>query len=80
MYSAGAVEWVKEVEVRPEQVLLPHKGLLGGMLEIGGRGEVINRATLFEQLGPSYMGQLDLGEMMAAVPSVRERELGSTNR
>ena len=61
---------VKEVEVRPEQVSLPHQGLLRGMLEIGGRGEVINRATLFEQLGSSYMGQLDLGEMMAAVPSV----------
>lgn len=66
---------VKQVVVQPEQMSIMYQGLLRAMLEIGGRGEVINRATLHEKLGTSHMAQLDLGEMMEGVPSVKGYKL-----
>lgn len=66
---------VKQVVVQPEQMSIMHQGLLRAMLEIGSRGEVINRATLHEKLGSSHMAQLDLSEMMEGVPSVKGYKL-----
>ncbi|UTR12738.1 hypothetical protein MM300_10885 [Evansella sp. LMS18] len=66
---------VKQVVVQPEQMSIMYQGLLRAMLEIGGPGEVINRATLHEKLGTSHMAQLDLGEMMEGVPSVKGYKL-----
>ncbi|MFA9559931.1 DnaB-like helicase N-terminal domain-containing protein [Evansella sp. AB-rgal1] len=60
---------MKELVIQPEHFSILHRDLFRAMIEISVRGEMINRATLFEKLGSNYMSQLNIGEMMEAVPS-----------
>lgn len=62
---------IRELVVEPHHFTIIHQGLFKAMKEIDERDEEINRATLYERLGPSYMGQVDLGQMMEGVPSVK---------
>lgn len=61
---------VREVIVEPKQLSGGHDRLLEAMITLTNSEEDINRATLLEQLGSSFMNQLNIGEMMGAVPSV----------
>ncbi|RKL65023.1 replicative DNA helicase [Salipaludibacillus neizhouensis] len=61
---------VKELEVEPKQLSFHHEPLLRTMINLDNDNEDINRATLLERLGPSFMNQVNIGEMMRAVPSI----------
>lgn len=61
---------VREIVVEPKQLSASHEQLLQAMITLGHHDEDINRATLFERLGSTFMNRVNIGEMMRAVPSV----------
>ncbi|UJW58764.1 replicative DNA helicase [Bacillus sp. A116_S68] len=60
----------KEISIKPEQVSLIHKPIFEAITTIVKQGHPVDAGSLYENLGMTYMAQLDLGDMMNAVPSV----------
>ncbi|MGJ9381785.1 replicative DNA helicase [Salipaludibacillus sp. CF4.18] len=59
----------KEISLKPEQVSVIHKPIFEAIQTITKNGDQVDPGTLYETLGMSFMTQIDLNEMVQAVPS-----------